>query len=155
MYPNTFIPAAFAEPDSSQRDRLIQYLADVGITEAVELQTAALRRDYEEIYTELPPSFWKDDRLATLFDNYIAATLESYVVVMQDEFTAEEIEFLIQFYISSAGQRAIRLSKRMTPAFVQAGSEINMDFSRAFVELIGDIAKEAQEGASDESEQST
>jgi hypothetical protein len=146
---------AFAEVNTEQQNRLIQYLTDIGVANTIELQTEALREDYAGIYAQLPPCFWEHDRVISLFESYKSSILESYVVVMEQEFTPEEIEFLIRFYQTADGRRAVQLGKRMTPAFVAAGSKINQDFSESLGRLISEIVKKAQENALEEIEQST
>lgn len=147
--------SASAELEQVQRNRLLQYLSDIGITEAVELQVETLREDYARIYTDLPPNFWKDDRVVGLFESYSASTLDSYVVVMEQEFSPEEIDFLVQFYRTADGRRAVQLGKRMTPAFVAVSSDISMEFSEALVQLIDEVAQEAQDGTPGDVEQTT
>ena len=150
-----FTGRAAAEPDELKRDRVLQYLTDVGIVRTVELQAEALRQDYEAAYTRLPPCFWQDERIVELFEIWKTAMVESHIRVMHRELTEEEFAFLIDFYQSDDGRRAVDIAQRTAPAFIDAGSEVNRIFAEAFQEIYLEITDQALESESDSSQDST
>ncbi len=150
-----FSGSALAEPDEQQRERLMQYLTDVGVIRTVEFLAEALRHDYEAAYTSLPPCFWETEVVDDLFVIWKTATIEAHVRVMHQELSEEEIEFLIEFHRSDDGRRAVEIANRTAPAFIDSGSEVNRIFVEAFQEIYLGAVEQAPSGESNSSQDST
>lgn len=145
----TFASNVFAE--SGERDRILEYLEDIGVVEAVALHVDATREMYIESYAFLPNSFWDDARIVSLFDQLAADMLGSYVKVMERDLSEEEIEFLIEFYKTEDGRRAVDLGKRMNPGVISDSTGVSMTFSSEFLKALEEIAIELREGEAEKS----
>lgn len=132
---------AVAPSDQSKQQRITQYLDDIGVVETLELRFDALRNTYATTFEGLPPCFWEDDRVLKWFDDYKSALLQSYIEVVDTEFTDEELNFLVDFYASRKGRRAIELGERTAPAFVTANAAVDVSFSNSFIELIQEVSR--------------
>lgn len=127
---------ARGEAREIQRELVLSYLETIGVIESIDLQVETMRVEYLDYYSFLPNSFWDEPPVEELFDGYKVALLRGYVEAMEDELSVEELKFLIEFYDSENGQKAIAFSRRLNPLMVAAASEAGRDFTSAFAVLV-------------------
>ncbi len=122
--------------DAQRRDRVLEYLQYVGLIDSIDLQVETMRQEYEEYYAYMPGEFWDDPRVADIFDAYKVGLLKGHVEVMENSLSDDDLGFLVEFYSSESGRRAVALGKRLDPILISAASEAGQEFSAAFTLLV-------------------
>ncbi len=120
---------------NSRQDLALEYLDYMGVMESIDRSTETMRREYEEYYPDLPGTFWDDPRVSALFDNYEVALLRVYVEALES-LSDEELNFLVDFYASEEGQRAVALWRRLDPIMVEASYEAGRAFTEELTYLM-------------------
>ena len=123
----------------SRQDLILEYLDHMGVIESIDLSTETMRYEYEEYYDFLPRTFWEDPRVVALFDNYRIALLRGYTEALDDGLTDEELTFMVDFYASEDGRRAVALWRRLDPLMVASSYEAGRTFTEELMYLVEEI----------------
>ena len=129
------------EEGKSRQDLILEYLDNMGVIESIDLSTEMMRVEYEEYYPFLPNAFWDSPRVVALWDNYKVALLRGYTEALEDGLSDEELDFLVEFYRTEDGKRAVTLWRSLDPLMVAAGSEAGRAFTDELTFLMEEWAE--------------
>jgi len=125
-----------AEGGKAKNDLVLEYLDYVGVVDSIELQVETMFLEYRDFYPNFSKEFWEDPRVIALFDDYRVSLLRGYAEAMEDGLSAEELEFLVDFYSSEKGKKVVALGKRLDPLTIAAAADAGKEFSAGFASLV-------------------